>query len=561
MEIKMSAFPGNKPGIAGKIQTAIGNFVTKDDMLVQVETGKGNRPVKAPADGVIRQIFFSEGDEIKPNQVLFELEENTANTTSSSETQASEKGSTAATPLETDLLVIGGGPGGYVAAIYAAKRGLKVILAEKETLGGTCLNVGCIPTKALVKSAKTCHQINRAAEFGILTEGKATVSMPKVIARKNQIRDTLVNGIHGLMESNQIHVIKGIASFLSEKTVSIKGDTNFEITAKNIIVATGSKVSKLPIPGLQFPFVMNSTQALSCEELPASITIIGGGVIGMEFAFIYRYFGVQVHVVEFMERILTMIDKDAADELTRKATEAGIHIHTGSKVKEIKKTIDNQAVVVYESANGEELLVSEKVLVAIGREPNLEALACENAGILLNEKERGIAVNKYMQTNHEHIYAIGDVTNIIQLAHAASHQGITAVKHILGEKVEMNYSAVPNVIFTSPEVASVGLTEEECVKKGLSYKISRFDYSANGKALTLGEPDGFIKLICSTEDNLLLGGTIIGADASSLIATVTLALEQKISVEQISETIFAHPTTAEIIHEAAMGLDIGALHQ
>lgn len=560
MEIKMSLIPGKKPGIAGKIQVAEGAQVAEGDMLVQVETGKGNRPIKAPKAGTIQKILFGEGDEITSNQVLFELAE--AETAGAEEKPLPAGNDTAETKkLETGLLVIGGGPGGYVAAIYAAKRGLKVTLAEKDALGGTCLNVGCIPTKALVKSAEVCHEAERAAKFGVLLEEKPRVDMKQVIRRKDRVKDKLVDGIRYLMEKNKIQVLSGTASFLSENKVLVKGKESFEVTAKDIIVATGSKTSRIPIPGIELPFVMNSTQALSLEELPDSITIIGGGVIGMEFAFIYRHFGAKVHVVEFMDRLLTMIDAEASAEIESRAKEAGIQIHTGSKVKEIKKTQDGQAVVVYESKDGEELLVSERVLVAIGREPNLEGLCYEKAGLLLNEKGRGLAADSHMRTNKDHIYAIGDVTNIMQLAHVASHQGITAVKNILGEPVEMDYSAVPNVVFTAPEIASVGLTEEACEKQGISYKVSRFDYEGNGKALTLGEPGGFIKLLCEKETGKLLGGTIIGADASSLIAALTVAMKNGVTAEEISETIFAHPTTAEVIHEAAMGLGIGALHQ
>lgn len=556
MEVKMSVFPG-KPGTAGKIQVKEGQQVAAGDVLVQVETGKGNRSVKAPAAGTITKILFEEGGEIKSAQVLFELtEEAEGSASSEKEAAASER-----KQVEADLLVIGGGPGGYVAAIYAAQRGLKVALAEKEELGGTCLNVGCIPTKALVKSAEACHSITRAAEFGIGISGEATPDMKKIIERKNQVKGKLVDGIHYLMEKNKIQVLSGAASFLSEDKVLVAGKESYEVEAKDIIVATGSRTSHIPISGIDLPFVMNSTQALSCTELPESITIIGGGVIGMEFAFVYRYLGAKVHVVEFMDRLLAVLDEDASKEIEEEAKAAGIQIHTGSKVKEIKKTLENQAVVIYEDKNGEELLVSEKVLVAIGREPNLEGLDYEKAGISLNERGRGLAADDHMRTNKPHIYAIGDVTNIMQLAHVASHQGITAVKNILGEDAVMDYSAVPNVVFTAPEIASAGLTEEECKKRGLDYKTGRFDYAGNGKALTLGEPGGFIKLLAEKESGKLLGAVIVGADASSLIAAVTVAMKNGVTAEEISETIFAHPTTAEVIHEAALELGTGALHQ
>lgn len=557
MEIRMSVFPGSKPGIAGKIQVAEGAEVEKGTLLAQVETGKGNRPVKAPEGGVIRKILFSEGDEIKPKQLLFELEER------AEKEEAKEAVPEREEPAEeksADILIIGGGPGGYVAAIYAAKRGKSVILAEKEALGGTCLNAGCIPTKALVRSAEVCHEIAGAAEFGIQAE-KPCVDMKRVIARKDEVKKKLLHGIQSLMDSNQIQVLEGTAEFLSETQAEIRGKKRYLVKAKDIIVATGSKTSKIPIPGMELPMVMNSTKALDLKELPQSVAIIGGGVIGMEFAFIYAYLGAKVHVVEFMDRLLTMVDKEASEAIEEEAKKAGIQIHTKTKVKEIKKAMDNQAVVVCEGQDGESLIVSEKVLVAIGREPDMDGLGWEKAGLELNERGRGLKADSHMRTNKEHIYAIGDVTNIMQLAHVASHQGITAVKNILGEAEEMDYTAVPNVIFTAPEIASTGLTEEACQERQIAYKVSRFSYEGNGKALALGRPQGFIKLIGEKETGRILGCTIMGADASALIAAVTLAIKNHVTADQIAETIFAHPTTGEVIHEAAMGLGIGALHQ
>lgn len=343
--------------------------------------------------------------------------------------------------------------------------------------------------------------------------------------------------------------------------MKVTGENSYRISAKNIIVATGSRISKVNIPGVDLPFVMNSTEALACEELPKVITIIGGGVIGMEFAFIYRNLGVEVHVVEFMDRLLTMLDSDISVEIMCLAQRAGIHIHTNSKVSKIQRADDGQAIVTYENSEGEHLLVSEKVLVAIGREPNLEGLDIEKAGIQLNERGKGIAVDKQMRTNVENVYAIGDVTNIIQLAHVASHQGITAVNTLLGESQDMHYSAVPNVIFTSPEIASVGLLEDECKENGLDYRVSKVSFASNGKALTMNEPEGFIKLIKDNGSGQIVGGSIIGPDASSLISSLTLAIANGLTEQQITQTIFAHPTTGEVIHEAAFGLGIGALHQ
>jgi dihydrolipoamide dehydrogenase len=561
MEIKMSMIPGGKKGKAGRVNVNIGDKVSVGDTLVQIETGKGNRTIEAKEEGIISNIFIEEGSEVSSNQLLFEVNALQAEASAQSAKPESSVAVQQAHAMSTDLLIIGAGPGGYVAAIYAAKKGLQVAMIEKEELGGTCLNVGCIPTKSLVKSSDICHSLKNSSLFGIKAGSDLQVDMKQVIRRKNEVKEKLLSGIGYLMEKNNVQVVRGHASFVSAHEVKVEGETNYHISAKNIIVATGSRISKVNIPGIDLPFVMNSTEALSCEELPKRITIIGGGVIGMEFAFIYRNLGVEVHVVEFMERLLTMLDSDISAEIEHLAQQAGIHIHTGSKVSKIQRAEDGQAIVSYENSEGEHFLVSDKVLVAIGREPNLEGLDIEKAGIQLNERGKGIAVDKEMRTNVEHVYAIGDVTNIIQLAHVASHQGLTAVDALLGESQGMHYSAVPNVIFTSPEIASVGLLEDECKAQGINYRVSKVSFASNGKALTMNETEGFIKLIKDNDSGKIIGGAILGPDASSLISSLTLAIANGLTEQQITQTIFAHPTTGEVLHEAAFALGLGALHQ
>ncbi|WP_367567975.1 dihydrolipoyl dehydrogenase [Lacrimispora sp.] len=560
MIIKMPAIPGGKTGKVGKINVKTGDKVAADDILVQVETSKGNRPVKAASEGMVCRILCEEGADIASNTEMFDIIE-CSDTDESTEACLTCMVQTDSIELSTDLLIIGGGPGGYVAAIYAAKKGVKVTLVEKSKLGGTCLNVGCIPTKALVKSSEICHNANTSSIFGVEIEGGISVNMKQVIVRKDQVKDKLVSGIDYLMEKNGISVISGQASFIDKCTVAVNGNQNYTIKAKDIIIATGSKISKPPIPGLDLPFVLNSTTALSDIDLPKSIAIIGGGVIGMEFAFIYRNFGVDVHVIEFMDRILTMVDRDVSNEIQAIAADAKIKIHTSSKVLKIQSSIDGMAVTTYEDKDGEHLMVSDKVLVAIGREPDLDGLALDCSGVSLNSRGRGIQVDSSMRTNIDHIYAIGDVTDIIQLAHVASHQGIVAVDNLLGKNTEMDYSAVPNVIFTAPEIASVGINEDEATAKGMDISVGRFSFEGNGKALTMNEPRGFIKLVKSNESQKIIGGSIIGPDASSLISTLTLAIANGFTEKQITETIFSHPTTSEVIHEAALDLGIGALHQ
>ena len=560
MLIKMSAIAGGKTGKIGKINVKVGDKIAVGDILAQVETGKGNKSVTAISEGVVCKILCEEGSEIESNEDMFEIAED-INYSESNETFTESINHESYKEVITDLLVVGAGPGGYVAAIYAAKNNLRVTLVEKAELGGTCLNVGCIPTKALVKSSEICNSTKNAATFGVEVDGNISVNMKQVIERKDNIKDELVSGIDFLMKKNKIDVIAGQASFIDKNTVAVKGKENCIIKAKNIIIATGSKISKIPIPGMELPCLLNSTTALSYEKLPKSIAIIGGGVIGMEFAFIYKNFGVDVHVIEFMDRLLTMVDSDVSKEIQDIAQEEKIEIHTSSKVTKIDISVDGMAVITYEDKVGEHLLVSDKVLVAIGREPNLDGLSIENSGVLLNSKGKGIQVDETMRTNIEHIYAIGDVTNIIQLAHVASHQGIVAVDNILGKHKTMDYSAVPNVIFTSPEIASVGMGEDKAREGEMDIEVSKFSFSGNGKALTMNEPRGFIKLVKDNKTGKVIGGSIIGADASSLISSLTLAIANGFTEKEITETIFPHPTTGEVIHEAAMDFGIGALHQ
>lgn len=460
----------------------------------------------------------------------------------------------------TDLLIIGSGPAGYVAAIYAAKNGLDVMLVEKSKLGGTCLNIGCIPTKTLVESSKVSNMMKNAEEFGVKIDGDISTNMEDVIKRKDSITQRLVSGIEFLMKKNKIKVIYGQASFINENTIKVEGASNYKIKAKDIIIATGSKISKVNIAGIDLPLVLDSTSVLSLTSLPESITIIGGGVIGMEFAFIYKNFGVDVNVVEFMDRTLTMVDKDISREIQRTAKRNKIKIHTRSKVSKIQESQDGKAIVTFENKKGEQELVSDKVLVAIGREPNIEGLNIEASGVLLNENGKGIKVGDTMQTSNSHIYAIGDVTDIIQLAHVASHQGIVAVDNILGKDRKMNYTAVPNVIFTSPEIATVGIGEDEAKAEGIDITVSKIPFTSNGKALAMNEPRGFAKLIKNNKTGKIIGGAIIGPDASALVSTLTTVIANDLSLSQIDKTIFPHPTTSEIIGEAALNMGIGAIH-
>ncbi len=460
---------------------------------------------------------------------------------------------------EVDIVIIGGGPGGYVAAIRAAHLGLKIILVEKDKLGGVCLNKGCIPTKTLVSTAEILHSIKRANEFGIKVED-VSLDFPKVMARKEQITRRLTSGVEQLMKANQIRVIYGEGNILEPGVVEIintEGQKEI-IKTKNIIIATGSSVMKLPIPGLDAEGVITSDEALTMQKLPAQLLIIGGGVVGIEFAGIFNAFGVEVTVVEMLPQILTPIDEEISQRLSLILKRIGIKILTNSKVKEIKKK-DHNLEVIISTPEGDSLdLTTKKVLLSAGRIPDFGNINTKRLGIELQRK--AIKVDEKMRTNIPGIYAIGDVVGKIMLAHVASAQGKVAVENIAGLERSMDYRAVPNCVFSMPEVASVGLTEKEAREKYSQVKISKFPYMANGKALGMGETEGLVKIVADGDSFEILGLHILGAHASDLIAEGTLALYMEATTEEIISTIHAHPTLAETIAEAAEGITGKPIH-
>lgn len=543
-------------GTIGKINVQVGSKIASGQELLAMETKKGNAVLKSTCNGIIESIEVEEGMEVKVAQVLLKVRE------AQEENNVAEKEEKIkpVEKIESDITVIGGGPGGYVAAIKAAKMGKKVVLVEKESLGGTCLNWGCIPTKALVRSAEVYDSIKEADAFGI-TAKEFKVDMAKVIGRKNSIVSRLVQGIEYLMDKNSIKVIKGNGKFLDKNTVEAETEEKkVQIQSKNVIVATGSETVYLPIPGAKSKNVLTSKEILDLKELPESLAIIGGGVIGMEFAFIFASFGVKVSVVEFLDNILQMLDQDVIDEITAAAKKKGITLYTGSKVEEIIDTEDNKSILKF-TKNGEAKYISvHKVLMSVGRKPYLDNLSLESAGVELNDNKKGIKVDLKMRTNVPNIYAIGDATNIIQLAHVASHQGLVAVENIMDKNMEMDYNAVPSAIFTHPEIATVGLAEKAAKEKGLDVEIGKFPYAANGKALTMGDERGFIKIIKDKATSKIVGASIIGINSADLISPLTLAIRNGLTTEQIIETIFAHPTTAEVIHEGVLSVEGGALH-
>lgn len=459
---------------------------------------------------------------------------------------------------EVDVVIIGGGPGGYVAAIKAAHLGLKAVLVEKDKLGGVCLNRGCIPTKALVSTAELLNHLQRAGEFGIQVKDYS-IDFPAIMKRKDLITRRLSSGVEQLMKANQVRVVRGEGQIIEPGTVEVlDADGQKEvIKTKNIIIATGSKVMKLPIPGIDSGGVITSDEALSLSELPSKMIIIGGGVVGIEFAGIFKALGVEVTVVEMLPRILLPIDEEIARRLAMNLKRKGIEILTNCKVKGIKKNNQNLEVLV-STSEGEKRLETERVLLAAGRVPELGNIDVQRLGI---ELEKGaIKVDEKMKTNIPGIYAVGDVVGKIMLAHVASREGIVAIENISGKEVLMDYKVVPNCVFSMPEVASVGLTEEEARKENNNIKVSKFPFMANGKALGMGETEGMVKIIADADTSELLGLHILGVHASDLIAEGTLALSMEATAFEIVNTIHAHPTLAETTAEAAEGITGKPIH-
>ncbi len=549
--IKMLTLPTKTPSVVGSIEVKLGDRVVEGQELFTVETSKGKRPIKSNVDGIVKEIFVAIGDELAADADMMLIEEDGQ---SEDTVEASKEVDKTVEKKSAEVLVIGGGPGGYVAAIYAVMNGKKVVLVEKERLGGTCLNVGCIPTKTLIESASLYAKTKELEDFGISAED-VSFDFSKVVARKDGIVKNLTDGIGFLMNKHNIEVLTGLASFESDSKVLVDGEKNYEIDFENAIIATGSKQAYLGIEGEKLPSVITSTEALSLETLPRSITIIGGGVIGMEFAFVFNDFGVDVNVIEYAGDILCTLDSSVCKLLRELAIKKGITINVSSKVENIKETENGMAVVTYSRDGKSYCIASEKVLYSVGRVANTDGLKLENTSLKV---ERGaIVVDDKMKTNIANIYAIGDVTAKMQLAHVASHQGIVAVDNILGKEHLMSYDAVPSVIFTHPEIAVVGVSKADADK----HVVSRFDFAANGKAMVMNETEGFITLIKDKETGCIVGGCIIGVDASTTINVVTLAIKEKMSEKELMATIFPHPTTGEVVHEAAMGLGIGTLHQ
>ncbi len=560
-DVKLEKLSGHdRAGVIGSIHKAEGDIVKAGEELFDIEIKKGNITVTSDVEGKIIEIKVEQGDKVSIGDVLFTVEGEKAGKKQSFNYMSNFLKPQRET-IDGDIVIIGGGPGGYVAAIEGAKQGAKVILIEKESLGGTCLNRGCIPTKALVRSSEVYELVKNSEEYGIFNTSP-DYDFSKIIERKNEVVKELVGGIDYLLSKNNITVFRGTGEILDKDVVFVK-EKNKEVTinTKSIIIATGSSTFIPPIKGVESKNVLTSTEMLNLNRLPEKIIIVGGGVIGMEFAFICRALDADVSVVEFADDILIALDEDIRNEIREIALEKGIKVYNGSKVEEIIDTEEGKAIVVFDKEGAKGYITGDKILMSVGRVPSYGNIDLDKLGIAINDKGRGIEVNSKMQTTAENIYAVGDVTNIIQLAHVASHQGMVAVENILGNNTEAEYSVIPSAIFTSPEIASVGITEKTAKEQGISVNVGKFPFGANGKALTQGDRRGFAKIITEENTGIILGGSIIGPHATDLIHEVAVAIKNKLTVENVINTVHAHPTTAEAVHEALLAATPkGAIH-
>ncbi|MFJ8268066.1 dihydrolipoyl dehydrogenase [Peribacillus asahii] len=455
------------------------------------------------------------------------------------------------------IAVIGGGPAGYVAAITAAQQGQNVLLITEGPLGGTCLNEGCMPTKALLESADTYELVKNAENLGIRLSSSIEIEWNVVQQRKEEIVTTLVQGIQYLMKKNKIRVIQGSASFITNQRLRIdNSEQQEEIEVSKVIVASGSEPISLPFAPFDGEWVIHSGESMSLPSIPSSLLIIGGGVIGCEFASIYSRMGTKVTIVEMGKQLLPSEDRDIAEILHRKLADEGVTVHTSTSVTDLN--VDKKQVLIQLQDGIIQELQADYVLVAIGRKPRVHGLGLEGIGV--DFSKQGIAVDEYMQTNIPSIYACGDVIGGIQLAHVAFHEGRVAALNACGQAEIVNYRAVPRCIYTSPEIASVGLTEEQAKHQYGDIKIGEFPFSANGKARISNETIGKVKVLVEPQYNEILGISIVGPHATELIGQGTIMLHAEITTDVLENLIMAHPTLSESIHEALLSTSGHAVH-
>ena len=552
-----------------------GDKVETGEILLEIMTDKTSMELEAEDSGYLIKIIKGDGEtvpvtevigyigaegEVAPEGISKDAVETSENVSDKKEKEPikergieerntavkSEKGED-----EFDVVVIGGGPAGYVAAIRAAQVGGKVAVVEKSELGGTCLNRGCIPTKTFLKNAEIIEGIEMSSKRGIILENeKFTVDMPKVVSLKNEIVKTLTNGVQGLLKSNSIKIFKGVGKINKDKDVVINGEK--VLRTNKIILAGGSKVGSVNIPGIESKRVLTSDDILDLKELPKSLAVIGGGVVGVELGQAYLSFGSEVTVIEMMDRIVPGVDREASETLRKALEKKGMKILTSSKIKEIIDEGDKLRIKLEDKED----VVAEKALLSIGRVPDLEAV-----GELDLEMERGkIKVDKYMETSVKGVYAPGDINGIKMLAHAAFRMGEVAAENaILGNHREIKLETTPSAIYTIPEVGMVGLTEEEAKEK-YDINIGKFAFVGNGRALASGDTTGFVKVIADKKYGEILGVHIVGQSAAEIINEASSLMAMEITVDEVIKTIHGHPTFSEALFESCADVLGEAIH-
>lgn len=452
-----------------------------------------------------------------------------------------------------DVAIIGSGPGGYICAVRCAQLGMKVAIIEKyNTLGGTCLNVGCIPSKAWLDSSERYYEtVHHAEEHGITT-GKVKVDVKKMSGRVAKVVSDITSGVEYLMKKNKIEVFNGLGSFVDANTIKVAGEKEETITAKNIVIATGSKPAPLRGVEIDKKRIITSTEALKLEECPKHMIVIGGGVIGLELGSVYQRLGAEVSVVEYADSILATMDKDCAKEMTKVLKKKGMKFYTGHGVTEATTKGKKVTVKATNNKSGEEVILEgDYCLVAVGRRPYTDGLGLENAGVKLDDRGR-VETNGHLQTNIPHIYALGDVVKGAMLAHKAEEEGVVIAEQLAGQKPHINYNLIPGVVYTWPEVSSVGATEQDLKASKVPYKSGKFPFKASGRARASNESDGFVKVLAHKETDEILGVHIVGPRAADLIAEAVTAMEFRASAEDVGMICHPHPTYSEAFKEAAL---------
>lgn len=561
-----------------------GDAVKKGESLYVVEADKVTTEVESPGDGILGRILVPAGVEVpvltvvgvivaqgeavpgnyQPMSAPAAAPAAPAPAAAAPAPEPAADAHSAATvqadahSYDYDLAVIGGGPGGYVAAIRAGQMGAKVLLAEKDILGGTCLNRGCIPTKSLLSDVHPLHQIRKSGVYS--GTDKLAANLAKMMQRKDEVVSRMAGGVEGLLKANKVTLAKAQARFIDPHTLELTSpDGAKRVSAAKIIIATGSRPAEVPAIPVDGKQVISSDHALSLKQAPKSMAIIGGGVIGVELATIFSLLGSRVTIVELLPTIIAGEDPEAVAALKGALEEMGIEIITGARAREVTKGKSGPSLAISDAAGNERTLKASLVLVAVGRAPNTEGWGRDALGLEMDGPF--VKVNPRMETSVPGVYAIGDVVGKSMLAHTASEEGVVAVENLMGSSRQMDYDRIPNCIYTFPEVASVGLSEAQAVSRGLKVKVGKFPYRFSGKAAAMGEDQGLVKIVSDPELGEILGACIVGQHATDLIGAVALAMDLEATVDDLGEVVMGHPTLAETVKEAALDCLGRAIHK